>query len=66
VVYPPELVAAADRVIQASLAAGLHVLDNAQAHDVLDQLAAGVTIIAGGYEEVARIGRRHTGRVMPE
>jgi 4-hydroxy-2-oxoheptanedioate aldolase len=63
--YPPELVAAAERVSRAAKAAGLHILDNAQADDLLQQLAAGVDIIAGGYPEVAETGRKHTGRVMP-
>lgn len=63
--HPPELVAAAERVIRAAKDARLHILDNAQADDILDQLAAGMTIIAGGYPEVAEIGRKHTRRVMP-
>jgi 4-hydroxy-2-oxoheptanedioate aldolase len=65
VVAPPELAAAAERVIRASKEAGLHILDNARPEDILDQLAAGMTIIAGGIPEVAEIGRKHTGRVMP-
>jgi 4-hydroxy-2-oxoheptanedioate aldolase len=64
-VAPPELTAAADRVIKAAKAARLHILDNAQAHDVIAQLAAGMDIIAGGYAEVAEIGRKHTKRTMP-
>ncbi len=64
-VAPPELTAAADRVIKAAKAARLHILDNAQAHDVIAQLTAGMDIIAGGYAEVAEIGRKHTGRTMP-
>ena len=62
---PGELTAAADLVIRASRQAKLHILDNAQAHDVVAQLAAGMDIIAGGYPEVAEIGRKHTGRTMP-
>jgi 4-hydroxy-2-oxoheptanedioate aldolase len=64
-VQPPELAAAAERVIRASKEAGLHILDNAQAEDILAQLEAGMTIIAGGYPEVAEIGRKHTSRKMP-
>lgn len=64
-VPPPELTAAAERVIAAAKAAKLHILDNARRDDILSQLAAGMDIIAGGYEEVARIGRQHTGRTMP-
>jgi 4-hydroxy-2-oxoheptanedioate aldolase len=65
VVQPPELVAAANRVIAAAKANKLHILDNAQAEDILAQLAAGMDIIAGGKKEVSDIGRKHTGRVMP-
>jgi 4-hydroxy-2-oxoheptanedioate aldolase len=65
VVQPPELVAAAQRVIRAGREAKLHILDNAMKEDILAQLAAGMTIIAGGVPEVAEIGRKHTGRTMP-
>jgi 4-hydroxy-2-oxoheptanedioate aldolase len=65
VVPPPELVAAAERVIRASKEAKLHILDNARPEDIVQQLAAGITIIAGGYPEVAGIGRKHTRRTMP-
>jgi len=64
-VAPPALAAAAERVIRASKEAGLHILDNAQPEDILAQLEAGMTIIAGGIPEVAEIGRRHTSRRMP-
>ena len=65
VVAPPELAAAAERVIRAAKEANLHILDNARPEDVVQQIAAGITIIAGGIEEVAEIGRKHTGRTMP-
>lgn len=65
VVQPPELVAAAQRVIRASKDAGLNILDNAMADDILAQIAAGITIIAGGAEDVATTGRKHTKRAMP-
>lgn len=64
-VQPPELKSAADRVIRACKDAGLHILDNAQPTDILQQLDAGIDIIAGGYQDVAEIGRKHTGRAMP-
>jgi 4-hydroxy-2-oxoheptanedioate aldolase len=65
VVPPPELVAAADRVIRAAKANHLHILDNAMASDIVSQIDAGIDIIAGGLKEVADIGRKHTGRTMP-
>jgi len=64
-VPPAPLAAAATRVINASKAARLHLLDNAQAEDIIEQIAAGMDIIAGGYPEVAEKGRQHTKRVMP-
>ncbi|MBL9215926.1 MAG: hypothetical protein JNG83_10665 [Opitutaceae bacterium] len=65
VVQPLELAAAAQRVIAASKANRLHILDNAMAEDIVSQIDAGIDIIAGGMKEVADIGRRHTGRTMP-
>ncbi len=64
-VAPAELTAAANRVIAACKAAKLHILDNAQTTDVVAQIEAGIDIIAGGYPEVAEIGRKHTKRTMP-
>lgn len=61
----PEQIAAGERVIAACKATGLHILDNAQTSDLVEQLDAGIDIIAGGYEDVAETGRKHTGRVMP-
>lgn len=65
VVEPPPLKAAADRVIAASKAAKVFVLDNARAETVVPQIDAGVMIIAGGLKEVAEIGRKHTKRTAP-
>lgn len=60
VVEPPPLRAAAERVISASKAAKVFVLDNARAETVKAQIDAGVMIIAGGLREVAEIGRKHS------
>lgn len=65
VVEPPPLRAAADRVITASKAAKVFVLDNARAESVTQQIDAGIMIIAGGLKEVADLGRKHTKRQMP-
>ncbi len=65
VVEPPPLKAAADRVIAASKAAKVFVLDNARTESVVPQIDAGIMIIAGGLKEVADLGRKHTGRKMP-
>lgn len=60
VVEPPPLRAAAERVIGASKAAKVFILDNARAETVKAQIDAGVMIIAGGLREVAEIGRKHS------
>jgi 4-hydroxy-2-oxoheptanedioate aldolase len=67
VVEPPPLKAAANRVIAASKAAKVFILDNARAESVAQQIDAGVMIIAGGMKDVADIGRKHTaGRIMDQ
>jgi 4-hydroxy-2-oxoheptanedioate aldolase len=62
VVDPPPLKAAADRVMAASKAAKVFILDNVRPENVTQQLDAGIMIAAGGIKEAAEIGRRHTGR----
>jgi 4-hydroxy-2-oxoheptanedioate aldolase len=65
VVEPPPLRAAAERVIKASQAARVLVLDNVRPEDVTRRLDEGIMICAGGIEEAAEIGRRHTKRTLP-
>ncbi|MGH8018354.1 MAG: aldolase/citrate lyase family protein [Opitutaceae bacterium] len=65
VVAPPPLQAAADRVIRASKEAGIQILDNVRPEDVVAQIEAGILIGAGGIEDAAEAGRKHTGRRMP-
>jgi 4-hydroxy-2-oxoheptanedioate aldolase len=65
VVEPPPLKAAADRVIAASKAAKIFILDNVRPENVTQQIDAGIMIAAGGIKEAAEIGRRHTKRTMP-
>jgi 4-hydroxy-2-oxoheptanedioate aldolase len=65
VVEPPPLKAAADRVIAASKAANVYILDNARPETITQQIDAGIMIIAGGIKEVADAGRRHTRRSAP-
>lgn len=62
---PPEVAAASQRVLDAANAHGLAFLDNVLPNNVLERLAWGVKIAAGGSEEAAVIGRRHTGRTLP-
>ncbi len=65
VVEPPPLRAAAERVIAASKAARVFVLDNVRPENVTQQIDAGMMILAGGIKEAAEIGRRHTKRPTP-
>lgn len=65
VVEPPPLRAAAERVIKASKAANVFILDNVRPEDVTRRLDEGIRIGAGGIEEAAEIGRRHTKRTLP-
>lgn len=62
---PEDAQAIVDEVLAACKRAGKPYLDNVLPGNVTDRLAWGVMIGAGGSEEAAEIGRRHTGRVMP-
>ena len=62
---PPEVIAASERVLAASRAAGIVFLDNILPDNVIERLEWGVMIGAGGKEEAAEIGRQETGRTMP-
>jgi 4-hydroxy-2-oxoheptanedioate aldolase len=65
--YPPEMVAARERVRAATKAARIQFLNLVSPEDVVSQIEAGVRICAPGprAEEAARIGRAHTRRTMP-
>jgi len=62
VVEPPPLRAAAERVIAASKAAQVFILDNVRPENVVQQIDAGMMILAGGIKEAADLGRKHTKR----
>ncbi|MCG8653820.1 MAG: aldolase/citrate lyase family protein, partial [Pirellulales bacterium] len=62
---PPEVIAASQRVLDAAKANDLPFLDNVLPDNVIQRIEWGVSIAAGGSEEAAEIGRRHTGRTMP-
>lgn len=64
--YPPEMLAARNRVLAACKAAHVAFLEQVTPEDVLDKIAEGVMVGAGSRNrEAAEIGRRHTGRTMP-
>jgi len=64
--YPPDMLAARTRVLAACRAAGIAFLDQVTPQNVVERIAEGVRIGAGGQaREAAEIGRRHTRRAMP-
>lgn len=64
--YPPEMVAARDKVLAACKANKLAFLEQVTPENVVDQIKNGVMVGAGKHaEEAARIGRRHTNRPEP-
>src|SRR5262249_55674841 len=65
VIEPPPLKAAADRIIAASKAAKVFILDNVRPESVTQQIDAGIMIGAGGIKEAAEVGRKYTKRTMP-
>lgn len=62
--YPPEMLAARQRVFDACKAAGVAFLEAVRPDTVVERIEEGV-MIGGGPEEAAEIGRRHTKRTMP-
>src|SRR5438132_1604782 len=64
--YPPEMLAARNKVLAACKANKLAFLEQVTPENVVDQIAAGVMVGAGKHAaESAQIGRRHTGRPEP-
>jgi 4-hydroxy-2-oxoheptanedioate aldolase len=64
--YPPEMVAARDRVLAACKANKLAFLEQVTPENVTAQIDAGVMVGAGREAEAAaKIGRRHTNRQEP-
>ena len=64
--YPPEMVAARNRVLAACKANKLAFLEQVTPDNVVEQIAAGVMVGAGKQAAAAaEIGRRHTARAEP-
>jgi 4-hydroxy-2-oxoheptanedioate aldolase len=64
--YPPEMVAARNKVLAACKANKLAFLEQVTPDNIVQQIAAGVMVGAGKRaKEAAEIGRRHTGRAEP-
>ena len=62
---PAEVVAANEKVLAAANAAGVAFLNNVLPDNVIAGIDGGIDIAAGGSQEAAEIGRKHTGREMP-
>src|SRR5205814_3624038 len=61
--YPPEMIAARNKVLAACKANKLAFLEQVTPDNVVEQIAAGVMVGAGKQAAAAaQIGRRHTGR----
>jgi hypothetical protein len=63
--YPPELQAAHDRVSKACRENGVAFLTGATPETIAGVIDAGGRVIAGGREDTAVAGRKHTKRKMP-
>ena len=64
--YPPEMMSARARVLEACKANKLAFLEMVTPENVVEQIAAGVMVCAGRHAAAAaEIGRRHTGRALP-
>lgn len=63
--FPPEMQAARDRIFTACRARGIAFLEGCTSENIAGRIDEGVRVIAGGREEIARIGRAHSRRTMP-
>ncbi|HEU5317709.1 MAG TPA: aldolase/citrate lyase family protein [Chloroflexota bacterium] len=62
--YPQDMQDARARVMAACKKNDVFFLNSARPNTVVDMIAEGVRVVAGG-QEAAEIGRKHTGRKMP-
>ena len=63
--YPPEMQEAREKVFAACRRNGIAFLEGCNPGNIAARLDEGVRVIAGGSEETASIGRRHSHRTMP-
>ena len=63
--YDPRVTEANERVRAACAANGVAFLGGGTADTITRQIDRGVRIVSSGREQVARIGRAHTGRTLP-
>ena len=63
--YPAEMVEARERIFAACRKYRVAFLEGATPDSIAHLIDEGVRVVAGGREETARVGRRHSGRTMP-
>ena len=63
--HDPRVIEANERVRAACAANGVAFLEGARPDTVAAQIDRGVRVVSGGSEEIARIGRAHSGRTLP-
>ena len=63
--YDPRVIEANERVRAACAANGVAFLEGATPDTVAARIDRGVRVVSGGSEEIARIGRAHSGRTLP-
>ena len=63
--YPPAMTEARERIFAACRANNVAFLEGAAPDSIAAMIDEGVRVIAGGREDTARVGRRHSGRAMP-
>ena len=63
--FDPRVEAATERVRVACATNGVQFLGGGSTETIASVLDSGVRVVSGGNEEVAKVGRAHTGRTMP-
>ncbi len=63
--YPPAMTEARERIFAACRQNGVAFLEGATPENIVELIDEGVRVIAGGREDTAKIGRKHSGRTMP-
>ncbi len=63
--YDPRVIEANERVRAACAANGVAFLGGGTADNITRQIDRGIRVVSSGREEVARIGRAHSGRTLP-
>ncbi len=63
--YPPEMQEAHEKIFAACRRNSVAFLEGATPDDIAAKIDAGVRVIAGGREDTARAGRKHSKRTMP-